>query len=54
MIGSDAVINVSATNVSTVGTLNAAILTQQGGHIVGSANVDFNLTGDLTTRATRP
>ena len=47
-IGSDAVIDVTAANVST-GTLNAAIDNSSGGTIGGSANVNFNLTGDLTT-----
>ena len=52
MIGSDAVINVTAANISTGGALNAAIINSSGGsggNIVGSANINFNLTGDLTT-----
>ena len=51
-IGSDAVINVTAANISTGGALNAAIVNSSGGgggNIVGSANINFNLTGDLTT-----
>ena len=48
-IGSDAVINVTAANISTGGALNAAIINSSGGsgNIVGSANINFNLTGDL-------
>ena len=42
------VIDVTAANVST-GTLNAAIDNSSGGTIGGSANVNFNPTGDLTT-----
>ena len=38
----------------TVGILNAEIETTAAGTIGGSANVNFNLTGDLTTGATRP
>ena len=52
-IGSDAVINVTAANISTGGALNAAIINSSGGsggNIVGSANINFNLTGDLTTQ----
>ena len=55
-IGSDAVINVTAANISTGGALNAAIINSSGGsggNIVGSANINFNLTGDLTLQATR-
>ena len=37
-----------AANISTVGTLNAEI-NNGGGTIGGSANINFNLTGDLTT-----
>ena len=51
-IGSDAVINVTAANISTGGALNAAIINSSGGsggNIVGTANINFNLTGDLTT-----
>ena len=53
MIGSDAMINVTAANIiSTGGALNAAIVNSSGGgggNIVGSANINFNLTGDLQT-----
>ena len=55
-IGSDAVINVTAANISTGGALNAAIVNSSGGsggNIVGSANINFNLTGDLKLQATR-
>ena len=52
-IGLDAAVNVSAASISTVDTLNAAI-DNGAGTIGGSANLNFNLTGDLTTRATRP
>jgi hypothetical protein len=47
MIGSSAAINVSATNISG-GTLNGGI-DNTGGSIGESANLNFNLTGDLTT-----
>ena len=46
-IGSDSVINVTAANISTGGALNAAIVNSSGGgggNIVGSANINFNLT----------
>ena len=52
-IGSDAGINVTAANISTGGALNAAIVNSSGGsggNIVGSANINYNLTGDLITQ----
>ena len=52
-IGSDAVINVTAANISTGGALNAAIDNSGWHDIVGSANINFNLTGDPATAATR-
>ena len=54
-IGSDTVINVTAANISTGGSLNAfnaRIVNSSGGsggNILGSANINYNLTGDLTT-----
>src|SRR5204863_3605059 len=48
-IGSDAVINLTAANISTGGALNAAVVNSSGGsggNIVGNANINFNLTGD--------
>src|SRR5205823_2892495 len=47
-ISLDAAVNVSAASISTVGTLNAAIV-NGAGTIGGSANLNFNLPGDLTT-----
>src|SRR5205814_7790197 len=47
-IGLDAAVNVSAASILTVGTLNAEIL-NGAGTIGGSASLNFNLTGDLTT-----
>ena len=49
MIGADAATNVSATSISTVGSLDADINNFVSGNIVGSANIVFNLAGDLTT-----
>ena len=49
MIGSDAVINMTANNISIGGALFANIV-NIGGSIVGSADINFNLTGDLTTQ----
>jgi hypothetical protein len=48
-IGSDAMINVTAANISTGGSLFATIF-NTGGSIVGNANLNFTLTGDLTTQ----
>ena len=48
-IGSDATINVSAASISAGGALFANIINLAGGSIVGSANINFNLAGDLTT-----
>ena len=40
--------NVSATSILTAGSLFANIInTSSAGNIVGSANINFNLTGDL-------
>ena len=49
MIGSDATMNVSAASISAGGTLFAIISSLSDASIVGSANINFNLTGDLTT-----
>ena len=52
MIGADAAVNVSAASIFNVGFLflnvDAAIDNSSAGTIGGSANVNFNLTGDLT------
>ena len=50
-IGSDAVINVTAANISAGGALNAAIDNSLGGTIGGSANLAFNLSGQLATQS---
>src|SRR5437762_676988 len=47
-IGGDAAINVTA-NTLSVGTLSSSIENFQGS-INGSANINFNLTGDVTTQ----
>ena len=49
MIGVDAGINVSAASISAGGALFANIFNLAGGTIVGNANINFNLTGDLQT-----
>ena len=49
MIGADAGINVTAASISAGGALFANIFNSDGGTIVGSAAVNFNLAGDLTT-----
>jgi hypothetical protein len=49
-IGGDATLNVSAANLTT-GTLFADIYNYGGASIGGSANINFNLTGDLTTQS---
>ena len=49
MIGADAGMNVSAASISAGGALFANIFNLAGGTIVGSAAVNFTLTGDLTT-----
>jgi hypothetical protein len=49
-IGLDATINVTAANISTGGAFDAAIDNSSGGAIGGSANIVFNLAGDLTTQ----
>ena len=51
MIGVDAAMNVSAANISTVGSLNAEIYNSGADHIGGSANVAFNLSGQLATQS---
>ena len=50
MIGFDAAINVSAASISAGGALFANIFNLAGGSIVGSADIIFNLAGDLTTQ----
>ena len=49
-IDSNATINVSAANICSGGSLFDNIHNQTGGHIGGNANLNFNLTGDLTTQ----
>ena len=49
MIGSHAMINVTANNISTGGALDAAIDNSSGGTIGGSAILFSDLSGDLTT-----
>ena len=48
-IGSNATINVTANNISTGGALYATI-DNTGGNIGGSAAVDFDLAGNITTQ----
>jgi hypothetical protein len=48
-IGGNAAMNVNAVNFTTAGFLYDAIDNSNGGSIAGSANVNFNLTGDLNT-----
>jgi hypothetical protein len=48
-IGSDATINVSAASIFTGGALFAEIFNSAGTPIVGNADINFDLTGDLTT-----
>src|SRR5204863_2878633 len=43
------VMNVSAASISAGGTLFANIFDLTGGSIAGSANINFNLAGNLTT-----
>ena len=50
-IGGNATINVSAVNLSTAGFLYDAIGNSSSGSITGSANLNFNLTGDLTSQS---
>ena len=50
MIGADAAMNVSAANISTGGILNA-LIDNSGGTIGGSANLAFNLSGQLATQS---
>src|SRR5207237_1432360 len=47
-IGSDATINVTAVNISPGGSLFANF-NNGGGNLVGNANLNFTLTGDITT-----
>lgn len=47
----NATIDVGAGNISTNGTLSAGIYNFGGGSIGGSANLNFNLTGDVTTQS---
>jgi len=49
-IGGDVTLNISAASISTDGFLHGAIDNSNGGSITGSADVTFNLTGDLTTQ----
>jgi hypothetical protein len=49
-IGGDATLNISAVNLTT-GTLFADIYNYGGAHIGGSANINFNLSGNLTTQS---
>ena len=49
MIGVDAAMNVSAAGISAGNAFDAEIDNHGLGNIVGSANINFNLTGDLTT-----
>jgi filamentous hemagglutinin family protein len=46
----DATINMTAANISSGGSLFADIYNFSGGTIGGSADLNFNLTGDLTTQ----
>lgn len=50
-IGSNATITVIASDLSSGGALNAGIFNSTGGTIGGNANINFNLTGNLTTQA---
>jgi len=49
-IGGDAAINVTADTLSAGGNLDSVINNTSGG-ITGGANLNFNLTGDLTTQS---
>ena len=49
-IGGDVTLNISAASISTAGFFYGAIDNSIGGTIGGSANLNFNLTGDLTTQ----
>ena len=49
-VGLGAAINVSANNISAGGTLDPTIDNSASGTIGGSANLNFNLTGDLTSQ----
>jgi hypothetical protein len=49
-IGSNATISVGAGSISTAGALDAEIDNYSGGTIGGNANLNFNLTGALTTQ----
>jgi hypothetical protein len=49
-IGGDATINAGAANISTGGGLFAVIDNSGGGSIGGNADLEFSLTGDLTTQ----
>jgi len=51
-MGSNATINVSATNISTAGILDAEIDNYSGGQIGGSAMVNLTTFGDLTSQGT--
>jgi fibronectin-binding autotransporter adhesin len=50
-IGSDATVNVDATNVSTTGDFDAEIDNYNGGSIGGNATVGFGLGGTLTSQS---
>src|SRR6202011_4931840 len=47
-IGADGTLNMNANTLSVNGSLNA-LLDNTGGSIGGSAKINFNLTGNLTT-----
>ena len=46
-IGSDALLNVSASNVSSDGSLDAEVGILGGGHVGGNANLSFNIAGGI-------
>src|SRR5207237_666628 len=46
-IGSDALLNVSASNVSSDGFLDAEVGILGGGHVGGNANLSFNIAGGI-------
>jgi FecR protein len=46
-IGSDALLNVSASNVSSDGFLDAEVGIMGGGHVGGNANLSFNIAGGI-------
>ena len=46
-IGSDALVGVNASNITSDGFIGADIFTTNGGHIVGNASILLNATGDI-------